>query len=358
MLKSVFAFSLAIASLSASLPAYAVQEGHGGVSLVCRDSKKKIVSAQLLDLFEGRNEYGYQFQVRNEDYREQIHRVINLLRDHCILQGDEIEARIIAIMSRRVMVESDIELILSQDAFPLIRKRGCSFEQVATYAHDDGVMIQPEIFEQLSETHKAALYVHEAIYLLAREELGVERSTKVRKAVAYLFSEGVESAVLQRLIDDAVGPMVRKAMLGYEGKTFAFDWWNAFNDRRKTVLIVKKVDPVAMTIEIEMNEGSMGGIWGYSECFKWVDSKFSPRKFKFQCNSGNVKCALTEVSYGICVKAGTKMNPSQLEEMGNHYLVLDRSSKSLSFVHDIPESHPWWSFMTRLMPVGPYLPAQ
>jgi hypothetical protein len=98
--------------------------------------------------------------------------------------------------SKSDKVEVTKEMILTNDATPVYQlEKDCNFEQVATYGYDNEIgnwnlRVSKEIFnsDKFSNTDRAALLIHEAIYTLDRQFNGATNSQRTRRIIMDLFS--------------------------------------------------------------------------------------------------------------------------------------------------------------------------
>ncbi|MGZ6311753.1 MAG: hypothetical protein ACXWOH_14045 [Bdellovibrionota bacterium] len=97
------------------------------------------------------------------------------------------------IQDHLVFLPKDVGLALINDAFPIITKKGCQYEQLANCGSDGMIRVDTEIFESLHPKDRAALYYHEALYKMARDLSGASSSVQTRALVGYLFAHTVRS---------------------------------------------------------------------------------------------------------------------------------------------------------------------
>lgn len=180
------------------------ESGHGGVSIVCRDSRQRILSVELLDTFEGRYQYGLSITDRDIPTLEQVDLAALQLSIRKDLQ-DEFKKTFDQIWANSRFVEYGVGLNPTNDAFPVINKRGCAYEQLAVYSFDGQVLVDKELYNWMSYTDRAALWVHESIYKMARTR-GASSSITSRKITAYLFAQPSYPRELAKLLDVILPP--------------------------------------------------------------------------------------------------------------------------------------------------------
>jgi len=198
-------------SLTLSFNSWAGDVGNGGMSVVCRNTDGSITSAELLDIYEGRELYQrtYADDLLSVETRIQL-MLLNLVKKPEAI--DKFQAELSTIYANAVFVGNENELELTNDALPIIRKKGCKLEQVANYTDNGEIFISQEIYEEFDNLNKAALYVHESFYSLYRKfnkKMLPMNSRDSRKLTAYLMAKQVDqnvvSALLKKHIDVPCG---------------------------------------------------------------------------------------------------------------------------------------------------------
>jgi hypothetical protein len=163
-------------------------DGGGGKSVVCRNSKGQITSAQTLDLFEATNVYGLKLSSFSGTAEEISAKVQAKLSGAMGLNGYNYEPfykRVNRIM-KFVPPSSVIKPI--DDAAEVVLPKNCQLEQLAHYLDDETLLVSQEIWNQLSNTEKAALISHEAVYRVDRA-FGAKDSRRARRIVAHMFAD-------------------------------------------------------------------------------------------------------------------------------------------------------------------------
>lgn len=145
--------------------------GNGGYSVVCRDQvTKKITSAEILDIFEGRNlhylEYSNNPVLKMEDF---VNYSLNYLEGVNKHFRNAVSDEVKKLEAKIIYIPDNLVLEPTNDAFPTLGRKDCKFEQLATYTDDNKLYVSKEIYSALDELNKAALRLHEAIYIIARK---------------------------------------------------------------------------------------------------------------------------------------------------------------------------------------------
>ncbi len=198
ILKTTLAAVLTLSTFGAGQASAANGKGNGGIAYVCRNPMNNtIISARLLDLWEP--ETFKPFRDCDTSIEKQIENALAKIKlipgASDTLVNDRIE---IAKLDRFPVTKP---LPLSDDAIPdYAPEKGCAFEQVASYGfvNETGefkLRIYNEIYDSpmFSNSDRAALWVHEALYALDRElndtpATPVTDSRKSRRVNARLFS--------------------------------------------------------------------------------------------------------------------------------------------------------------------------
>ncbi|MDH4467803.1 MAG: hypothetical protein QE271_07075 [Bacteriovoracaceae bacterium] len=174
--------------------------GNGGGAIVCRDSNKQIVSASLLDVWEGRR---IQLDDKKQmDLKNSMRKVENyLLRELPILgQQFRYEAPYVikAIndgLSDLYSYEARLEILLDSNKpeFPKDCSRWGhpeivpSYEQAVNYVTQNEIYIDAEIVKHFDSMSFLGIHIHEIIYKIFREYLEEKNSKDARKITAYLL---------------------------------------------------------------------------------------------------------------------------------------------------------------------------
>ena len=161
-----------------------ISEG-GGRSVVCRNPAGEITSAQMLDLYEGEKVYKLSVPRSDAPMEEQIAKALGKLSEKARLP---IQFQAGFIREKMSLLPEDVKLPLLEDSREFALPRNCEVEQLAIYYSMDNIQVDGQIWSKLSETDRAALLVHEAIYLYDRNG-GATTSRRSRRIVANLFSD-------------------------------------------------------------------------------------------------------------------------------------------------------------------------
>lgn len=192
------------------------EKGNGGYSIVCRDESKQITSAELLDIYEGRILYKRTYAVDQNSMEELIQRGKERVQNFGYFLT-KLEKELKLIEQNEVFIPIGNELEPTDDAFPVIRKTGCKFEQLANYTDSGELLISQEIFDHLDNINRAALYLHEAIYSIRRKSVGDVTSKVTRKMVAHLMANNADLTVIDSVVGDTFYRPNNKMVCGVQG---------------------------------------------------------------------------------------------------------------------------------------------
>lgn len=186
--------------LSASAWSNAKVIGNGGNVVVCENLQGQIIKAELLDLFEGKALYNFNYV---EDPTPALVQVLKYT-DKLSYAGSPVSAINLSADVQNIyanihMLPSGVGLEPIADSEHFILPKGCRVVQTVNYRDWKKIYVDSDVWNFLSETQKAALLLHEAIYAYYREGnfefQGEINSVRARYAVASLFSNRSVEAV-------------------------------------------------------------------------------------------------------------------------------------------------------------------
>ena len=184
---------LAVLGMLSALPVFGGERtGNGGITYVCRDQSGKITKARLLDLWEPSTFKPAQTNAVTEETQLE-----NALAKIQAAEPNRIQYLKMEIdQAKANQLHVDKPLPLSNDALPdYTPEPGCQFEQVALYGwvNETGkyqLRIYDEIFNSplLSNSDRAALWLHEGLYQIDSQFHDAQDSRRVRAITAEAFS--------------------------------------------------------------------------------------------------------------------------------------------------------------------------
>lgn len=186
-MKSLVTIITIISSISFAFARGGV-DGGGGNAVVCRDNQNKIISAKMLDLYEGEVLHGLTYEDLEEDnldnelkkLLESIYGKENSQSSYWLFKS---------IKDNLKLLPKGVALKPIDDSGHIIIPEGCKIEQVANFYNLTNIYIVSDIYNAFSPLDKLALILHEAIFFEERESF-VKDSKYTRRVVAHLLSKG------------------------------------------------------------------------------------------------------------------------------------------------------------------------
>lgn len=160
--------------------------GGGGGAAVCRDRNNKIRRAYLIDTYER--------QVWDGDIRKSSAPELEQLKAAIARIPDEFQRTVVTDYAATVVrvatfLPPNVAIAPTTDLGLLtLIPEGCSIEPVGVYT-SGGLSISREVYRALSKTDRAAFFLHEAIYKLARDTADAQDSQWTRFVVGKLFAK-------------------------------------------------------------------------------------------------------------------------------------------------------------------------
>ena len=139
-------FLLTMMAMTLSLTAFASRgiDGGGGNAVVCRDDQKKIVSARLLDLYEGEILYGLKYEKLSTSIDTGLRDGVNGVYGAKIGQGNLFLFKSIKNSFR--LLPSGVALKPINDSGHIFIPGGCKVEQVANFYNMANIYIVSDIY--------------------------------------------------------------------------------------------------------------------------------------------------------------------------------------------------------------------
>jgi hypothetical protein len=193
-LRAFFSAASLLLAVLSSRPAFAGHEtGNGGGGVVCDGEARRV---ELLDLWEGKALKGLVVEEKATPVLAQIDRAIDIFRQAGLVHLSERTGALAREMYNafttlgRGRLPNGIAVAPPTDALNRFIPRGCRLEGIALYNDRFSTLdIDGQLFDELTPTSQAALFVHEGLYKYLREEFSENDSTVARNFVACAFSE-------------------------------------------------------------------------------------------------------------------------------------------------------------------------
>lgn len=184
-MKSILTLVLAVYSLNC-YSAVGGESSGGGGGFYCPGND----SAEVLDIWEGRAVFGYTIPSSNEDIDAQINKAainLNRLAPHI---SEEVRQLALTLKKQARALPAGVKLAFPHDALPNFEKPNCQLQGLMFFDGDQDIVLYDPLLKSklVSKTDEAALWMHEALYKVLRDQFGEETSVATRKAVACVFS--------------------------------------------------------------------------------------------------------------------------------------------------------------------------
>lgn len=170
--------------------------GNGGDAVVCRDANGEITSAEVLDVYEGRQVYNLRPQSSSTSTKpgEYLKSIFRQLKQIDPSKYDTYMGKLKEFHSQIDFVDEALEDIPDHGDLMIIP--GCAVEQLAIQRQvdlpgDKAYTINREIWNSLDVINQAALISHEIIYFDAINQNHIN-SVATRRFNMYLLSHSVE----------------------------------------------------------------------------------------------------------------------------------------------------------------------
>lgn len=203
-------------------------DGGGGRSVVCRNKSKKITSATLLDLYEGRIQFGYSYPKPVNTVDSYLSAVSTLIKN-----GTRVPINFYfdSVQKNIKLLPSGTALNPINDSHEFILPTSCKVEQVANFVNPKMILVVGDIWAKFDNLNRAALIAHEALYWKARG-LGATDSRRSRYMVSYLFSQNASLEDVYDGIDKAsISCISMTKKSGEEGNQISFFYLVSDKDR-------------------------------------------------------------------------------------------------------------------------------
>lgn len=189
-MKNLLLASLVLSSLTFGTAFAGNEKGNGGGVHVCNNG-----TVEMYDLYEGYTRYNFTPDVDNsltiEGYLNRASKKVDKIHPGI---GLKLKKEISYLLKEQhLLVRSNLNLKLIEDANILVVGNGCSYKQLANWDDRSGnVIVNANYYNRLDTINQAALYLHEALYKLDREYFSAYTSDDIRPIVANLLSDNEE----------------------------------------------------------------------------------------------------------------------------------------------------------------------
>jgi hypothetical protein len=168
--------------------------GNGGGGVICKANGK--INVQLLDFWEGETLKGLKIKKSQSPVSQQIGAALQALIDKGQIAYSGYLGNYAGEFYTNVEVKGEgflpqgVSIEPPRDALNKFIKTGCELGGIALFDDEYKILdVDRELYEALSPTDKAGLFVHETIYRVLRERFHVTDSVVARNLTACVFSE-------------------------------------------------------------------------------------------------------------------------------------------------------------------------
>lgn len=178
-------------------------DGGGGNAVVCRDKEKNIISAKMLDLYEGEVLHGLKYEELGVSVERRLEELLVEIYGEkesspYLVTTDEWFRTIPKWFK---FLPEGVSLKPIDDSGHIFTPRNCKVEQVANYYNDGVIYIVRDIYKKLPKLDRLALILHEGIFARERAN-GIKNSRYTRRVVANLLSSGFRPEPVLEGIDE------------------------------------------------------------------------------------------------------------------------------------------------------------
>ena len=175
--------------------------GNGGGACVCRNpnDKSKITYAELIDFVyirestDGEKNVKRSNKINYKDLLLEIYSDVKLLQEGRNLLKTEIDSLAPEFYSgASISLRETPDSILKVNCAIALKNKNCEYEQAANYTDSGQLKIKKEIFNAFTETDKAGLMLHEALYSIDRKENNAKWADETRTRVGSYFAGDVK----------------------------------------------------------------------------------------------------------------------------------------------------------------------
>lgn len=170
--------------------------GNGGGAWVCRNADETLQWAKLVDFYEATNEFDLDISIDNQNNPDQqVKNILNKTKSININFYYAVKKALLIIKPKIKFISGSNLAVIDDALFRIApsastcKNGNVNYEQLANYTDYDRILVDQEIFNSLTKSEQAGLFLHEAIYKLERERQEAKNSVQTRLIVGYLFSQ-------------------------------------------------------------------------------------------------------------------------------------------------------------------------
>jgi hypothetical protein len=182
--------SIAITSYAVMASA-GTKDGGGGPSIICNGPDGKVATAQLLDLYEAQVRFGLTVPTSSDAAAKQLQAAFAKLENYNWYLASDVEDALATAESKVTFLPAGVIMapgVDLGDSYAAVIPDGCQLAYAGYYEADGTLRISQDIWSKLDQTSRAALFMHEALYKVARDIGHQDNSLVSRELNGYLFS--------------------------------------------------------------------------------------------------------------------------------------------------------------------------
>lgn len=222
--------------------------GNGGGAHYCPASDSRQATAEMYDLYEGREVWGYPMHPNEGTVESQLERALSKIGDRDAVLEAEIRFAL-AYMAANTRVVERKNFVPIADADLLMTDSGCHYAQLVNWNDRVGrIFVKQELLTLLDAQSLAAMRLHEAAYKVARH-YNARSSDQVRQLVAQAFS----SRDFDRIADIREGQTVRE-----HGRVAGI---RLEEDTQEIEIRITTTDPQFYNAAVDISDGTSVRTW-------------------------------------------------------------------------------------------------
>ena len=169
--------------------------GNGGGVHVCQDGR-----IEVYDIYEGFTRYNLTPTRNRKTVDEYLEKAVYKIRSQYPGVGYRVGKYVDYLRKEgHFLLRNNLNLYLIEDANILVTDVGCKYQQLANWDdRSENVLVKNEFFQRLDTLNQAAIFLHEAVYKVARDYYHDNDSDDSRRIVAEALSDEASFTDLKR----------------------------------------------------------------------------------------------------------------------------------------------------------------
>lgn len=171
--------------------------GNGGVVIECQDLQTQKMTYEVFDLYESEILYGYKYDHANQkpafDQAQDFVGQLEKLGNFTEYDVGPLSFYLEEIKNHIIFLPSGTGLKLIGDLDEFISPRNCNLIQTINYLNRERIYVDTDTWNKLTESQKAALLLHEAVYAFYRKGYDTvlkteKNSVRTRRTIGYFLA--------------------------------------------------------------------------------------------------------------------------------------------------------------------------